>query len=207
MSDITNIEDYKKGKVIEKQLIESLNFDSWNFYKNIKPSQYYKPNFNNAMAIIIKTTELMTIYDVAVFLQGISTNQKVIAEVREIAEYILEEMKLEDVLINDIQFYNSSIYRVIINDFEHNKKRISSVSACHFFKAIMEQPENITIYDICVMLRGLKEMSDLDTHQFKKMFGLLKSKYNIECDDFINDRERYQNSLMSRYLNVPIREK
>lgn len=207
MSNITNIDDYKKGKRMEQQLLESLNFDSENFYKNIKPSQYYKQNFNNAMAIIIKTTELMTIYDVAVFFQGISANRKVISEVRELAEYLFEEMKFEDVLINDVQFHNSSIYRLINNNFGHNDKRISSVNACHFFKAILEQPENITIYDICVLLGGLNGLSDLENDQFKKMVRLLKSKYNIECDNFIKDRKRYQKSLMSRYLNMPIREK
>lgn len=207
MSNITNIDDYKKGKDMGRQLLESLNFDSENFYKTIKPSQYYKQNFNNAMAIIIKTTQLMTMYDVAVFFQGISLNRKVKTDVRELAEYIFRYMDFENILKSDVKFYNSSIYRVIINDFEQNDKRISKVNACHFFKAILEQPEDITIYDICVMIRGLNGLSNLESDQLNKVTGLLKSKYNTTCDSFIKDREFYKKSLMSKYLNMPIKKK
>lgn len=202
MTDITNLNQYKKGVAMGKRLEADMNFDSTSLFNSINIDKHYPNSFYDVMEYIFESRRLLTMYDVGLILNGIAQNDRVPNETQQLAYEICQNSDVFHMLKDELQKHQSGVYGSKPN-INTNKERHLHIETYHYFKGIMEMPTKITVYDICALALSLEVISQLTRSQSNVILGAIAGKVKQTTKVYIQDKDAYQQSLMKRYINMP----
>lgn len=202
MTKVTDINQYKNGVTMGKQLEAAMNFESLALFKTIKVDKGYPKSFYDVMQYIFEYSYLLTTYDVSLIFNGIAQNENVPKDTRQLVERICQKADVHLVLKDDMEKFQSGVYgkRPSVNK---NKNRHLYIATYHYFKGMMEKPSDITIYDVCALAFSLKTISQLTKGQTATILGAIASGVDQMPKALIKNKAAYDRSLMKRYMRMP----
>lgn len=207
MADITRIDKSKKKndeKYNREVLIEeALNFDGDALFSEVNLDNGYPQSFKNAIGVLINTKMFLTAYDVSAIFNGLVENKKIPKASRKLADYIFREARFNEFYNNDLCKYKSASYRIDNPKTTQDKERVSRVEACYYYKAILEQPERITEYDVSIIAFSLKGMNDMPDEQERQMTTAISMYFDESYIRIITDNRRCKDSLLNDYIKMP----
>lgn len=202
MTKVTNFKTYKKGVDMGKHLESAMNFDSETFFKSIDIADSYIDSYKDVMSYIYTSHKLLTLYDVALIFNGLAHNREIPYEAHQVIDHICQSAGFYMIVNNELMKRRSCVYGVKAN-INKNKERHFHESSYRFFKAIMEEPESVTPYDVCALVLCVELLGNFEAPVYHTITMPFKRYMKVSEHDYIQNRVAYNQSLMKRYIYRP----
>lgn len=204
MAEIKLFENHKKGLELGRKIKEVINLNQEKYMENIKVPDNWKKDSVKAFKNFMNYNVKCSLFDIAFIFNGISENKSISKEVRLVAEKILVNTPLINIIDNELLAYRKSSKR--------NKKKYNEVDhlnggfyidSLNYFKAIIENPGKISEYDLLILIFALMESKQLEVEHYKYIKGMLEEQCGIYIDEVLLNEKEYKQSLMSKYIKQP----
>ncbi|MHD0398796.1 hypothetical protein ACY2DA_13320 [Staphylococcus simulans] len=204
MAEIKLFENHKKGLELGGKIKEVINLNQEKYMKNIEVPDNWKKDSVKAFKNFMNYNVKCSLFDIALIFNGISENKSISKEVRLVAEKILVNTPLINIIDNELLAYKKSAKR--------NKKKYNEVDhlnggfyidSLNYFKAIIENPGKISEYDLLILIFALMESKQLEVEHYKYIKGMLEEQCGIDINEVLLNEREYKQSLMSKYIKQP----
>lgn len=211
MTNIKSFDNHRKGVELGKKIKEAINIDMHKIRQDMLPSGEWSIYSLYSFEAFMDCNIAINRYDVALMFKGIAKNELVPKNARAIARELVDKTSMHLDAKNSILYYSSGCFVLEHNKEGHGTFNIEGheTSRClygetvEYFKELLESPERITEYDVCILIYGLKEGKAITDERCKEMKYIVEKHYSKSYEKVLLSKKMYIKSLMKNYLDYP----
>ena len=200
MSDIINIKEHKKGVALGEKIQAIMNLDFPNFIESIEVVGNWDTQTIESFQALMDCHIQATSFDVAILFKGILEHDKVPIKSKALAHQLISEM---GDIGNTIAYYKSGGFAIKqgkYNQSDEIEGQCLYKETLDYIRALIEEPQSISPYDICVLLYMVYEAETLEDETYARLRKVVEHDSDRSFKCILLDKTMYQNSLIKKYI-------